>query len=73
MLYTRGPDANRLYSLSIDTGEERVLVDDLQGLELQAVSADGKHWAFERNDDVGSKVWILEHFLPETSPTTSGR
>ncbi len=73
MLYTRGPDENRLYSLSIDTGEETVLVDDLQGYRLQAVSADGKHWAFQRNADVGSKVWILEHFLPETSPTTSGR
>ena len=73
MLYTRGRGANRLYSFSIDTGEETVLVDDLQGYRLQAVSADGKHWAFDRNEDVGSKVWILEHFLPETSPTTSGR
>ena len=73
ILYTRGRGENRLYSFSIDTGEETVLVEDLQGYRLQAVSADGKHWVFDRNGDVGSKIWILEHFLPETSPTSSGR
>ena len=36
-----------LYSVSLDTGEETVLVDDMQGFMLAAVSPDGKYWALQ--------------------------
>ena len=58
-----GHDDNRLYSLSLDTGEETLLVDDMQDFNLAAVSPDGKYWA-RQNGDRDSRMMVLEHFLP---------
>jgi hypothetical protein len=61
-----GREDDRLYSLSIDTGEETVLIDDLGLLNLAAVSPDGTYWAFQTGPvDRDSRILVLEHFLPE--------
>ena len=61
-----GSEDDRLYSLSINTGEETVLIDHLGPLNLAAVSPDGTYWAFQSGDgDRDSRVLVLEHFLPE--------
>ena len=55
----------RLYSLSLDTGEETVLVDDMKNFRLAAVSPDGQYWALQNNvDDRDLRVMVLENFLP---------
>ena len=67
----RGFDES-LYSFSIDTEEETVLVDDMQGLDLVSVSPDGKYWALQ-NGDRDYSIWVLENFLPESNEQTASR
>jgi Tol biopolymer transport system component len=68
VLYEKGPvgrEDDHLYSLSIDTGEEGILVDDMGPLNLAAVSLDGKRWALQNNDlDRDWRIWALDGFLP---------
>ena len=70
-------DAGRccvLYSFSLDTEEEKALVDDMQGFYLVDVSPDGRHWALQnRDNDRDERMMVLEHFLPEVERQTSGR
>ena len=74
LFYEKGEDENRLYSLSIDTEEETVLVDDMQGLNLISVSPDGKYWALQtRASDRDYSIWVLENFLPESTEQTASR
>ena len=67
LLYRRGvwgPDDKRLYSFSLDTEEETVLVEDMKGLHLSAVSPDGKYWALGRRGQRNTRILALENFLP---------
>ena len=69
-----GSEDDRLYSVSINTGEETVLIDDLGPLNLAAVSPDGTYWAFQSRDtDRDSRILVLEHFLPEDEDAARGR
>ena len=64
---------NRMYSFSIETEEETVLVDDMQELQLVSVSPDGKYWGLQNGpQDRDSRIWVLENFLPE-SPAGNGQ
>ena len=65
LLYRKIEDDKRLYSLSVDTEEEMVVVEDMQDFRLAAVSPDGKYWAFGtfRRD---ARIMVLENFLPES-------
>ena len=69
LLY-RKVGGDRLYSYSLETEEETLLVEDMQGLDLFSVSPDGKHWALRKRASEQSLIWVLENFLPE-SPATS--
>jgi len=76
VLYLKGPwghDENRLYSLSLDTYEETVLVEDTQDLGFPAVSPDGKHWAFEQHGGQDARILVLENFLPESTEASASR
>jgi Tol biopolymer transport system component len=69
-----GPEENRLYSFSIDTEEETILVDDMEDLDLVSVSPDGKLWALENSvADRDSRIWVLENFLPESTEQLAAR
>jgi Tol biopolymer transport system component len=65
-------DENRLYSFSIDTQEETVLVEDMKDLDLVSVSPDGKYWALQKWDGDHS-IWVLENFLPQSTEQTATR
>ena len=56
-----------LYSVSLDTGEETLLVEDMQDFTLAAVSPDGKYWALQ-NWGAGrdQRTMVLENFLPKS-------
>ena len=69
LLY-RKVGGDRLYSFSLETEEETLLVEDMQGFDLFSVSPDGKHWALRKLNSEQSLIWVLENFLPE-SPETS--
>ena len=70
VFYMKGEWSNdepRLYSMSLDTGEETVLVEDMQDLYLASVSPDGKYWALQNGvQERDSRIWVLENFLPES-------
>ncbi len=67
LLYRKGE--NRLYSFSLDTEEETVVVEDMKDLRLAAVSPDGKYWAFEHypNTRRDARILVLENYLPEST------
>jgi len=69
LLYRR-VGGDRLYSFSLETEEETLLVEDMRGFMLSSVSPDGKHWALRKQASEQSLIWVLENFLPE-SPETS--
>jgi Tol biopolymer transport system component len=74
VLYEKREDENRLYSFSIDTEEETVLVDDMQGFSFVSVSPDGKYWALQTSaTDRDQRIWVLENFLPEGTEQTASR
>ena len=76
VLYMKGRwdnDENRLYSLSIDTDEETVLVEDTQDLGFPSVSPDGKYWAREKRQGEDSRILVLENFLPDNTEQTASR
>ena len=55
----------RLYSLSLDTGEETVLVEDMKNFRLAAVSPDGQYWALQNDaENRDLRMMVLENFLP---------
>ena len=66
-MYRKGE--NRLYSFSLDTEEETVVVEDMKDLRLAAVSPDGKYWAFEHypNTRRDARILVLENYLPEST------
>lgn len=64
LLYRR-VGGDRLYSFSLETEEETLLVEDMQGFALFSVSPDGKHWALRKLANEQSTIWVLENFLPE--------
>ena len=64
---------NRLYSFSLDTEEETVLVDDMKDLLLVAVSSDGKYWALSERGAYDTHIWVLENFLPESTELSLSR
>ena len=65
LLYRKAKDENRLYRFSIETGEEAVLLADMKGLDLHAVSPDGKYLAFvNHHEQQDARIWVLENFLP---------
>jgi len=66
-------DDDALYALDVDTGQERVLVTDLEGWIVRATSPDGKHWALVRSTGPRARVWFLENFLPAPGGQTSHR
>ena len=56
-----------LYSVSLDTGEETVLVGDMKDFRLAAVSPDGTYWALQNdNNNRDLRMMVLENFLPES-------
>ena len=59
-------DEERLYSMSLETGEETVLVEDMQGFVFFSASPDGKYWGLGRFGSRAARVWALENFLPES-------
>jgi TolB protein len=72
VFYKKDDGDSRLYSLSIDTNEEMVLVDDMGDLDLVSVSPDGRYWALH-NGDRDSRIWVLENFLPEGTEQIAAR
>ena len=74
LFYTKTLDSgSHLYSFSLDTAEETVLVEDMQDLELFSVSPDGKHWAFEKHGGQDARILVLENFLPESTEASASR
>ncbi|TDI23213.1 MAG: hypothetical protein E2P06_10385 [Acidobacteria bacterium] len=76
LLYRRGvwgPDDKRLYSFSLDTEEEAVLVEDMKDLHLAAVSPDGKYWALGRRGQRNTRILALENFLPASPAAVAGQ
>jgi len=66
-------DDTRLYSFSLDTEEETVLVEDMKDLIPEAASPDGKYWAFENRGVWDEHIWVLENFLPERADVSASR
>ena len=71
LLY-RKVGGDRLYSFSLETEEETLLVEDMQGFGLSSVSPDGKHWALRKLASEQSLIWVLENFLPEEPASPKG-
>ena len=61
-----------LYSFSLDTEEETVLVEDMENLHLTAVSPDGRYWALEVREQRDNLILALENFLPEEPASPKG-
>ena len=70
-MYRKSGDP-RLYSFSLDTEEETVLVEDMENLNLTAVSPDGRYWALEVRGQRGTLILALENFLPEEPASPKG-
>ena len=66
-------DDTRLYSYSLDTEEETVLVEDMKDLIPKAASPDGQYWAFENRGVWDEHIWVLENFLPERADVSASR
>lgn len=71
LLYRR-VGGDRLYSFSLETEEETLLVEDMQGFDILSVSPDGKHWALRKLAREQSLIWVLENFLPEEPASPKG-
>ncbi|MDA2927191.1 tetratricopeptide repeat protein [Acidobacteria bacterium AH-259-G07] len=72
LFYRKVKDEKRLYRFSIETGEEAIFLADLKGLNLSAVSPDGKYLAFQNNQS-DIRIWVLENFLPESKEQIASR
>jgi len=70
LFYQKYEDSRGLYSFSIDTEEERLLVEDMEDLALSSVGPDGNHLGLTRNGVWDERVWVLENFLPENPEST---
>jgi len=68
-IFFRRADDPALYRLSVDTGGAETVVEDMKGLDLRDVSPDGSLWALEEWRREDSRIWAMEHFLPEVSAT----
>ena len=64
LLYRKSGDS-RQYSFSLDTEEETVLVEDMENLDLEVVSPDGRYWALGVRGQRDTLILALENFLPE--------
>ena len=71
LMYRKSGDP-RLYSFSLDTEEETVLVEDMENLNLTAVSPDGRYWALEVRGQRDTLILALENFLPEELASPKG-
>ena len=71
LMYRKSGDP-RLYSFSLDTEEETVLVEDMENLNLTAVSSDGSYWALEVRGQRDTLILALENFLPEEPASPRG-
>ena len=65
LFYRKADDEKPLYRFSIETGEETVVVEDMQDLGLVSVSPGGKYWALQKRGAEQTRIWALENFLPE--------
>ena len=72
LVYLKWNDT-RLYSFSLDTEEETVLVEDMKDLIPKAASPDGQYWAFENRGVWDEHIWVLENFLPERADVSASR
>jgi len=41
----------------------------MKGLDLRDINSDGSLWALEEWRREDSRIWAIEHFLPEVSAT----
>ena len=71
LMYRKSGDP-RLYSISLDTKEDTVLVEDIENLNLKAVSPDGSYWALDVRGQRDTLILALENFLPEEPASPKG-
>ena len=72
LVYLKWGDT-RLYSFSLDTEEETVLVEDMKDLVPKAATPDGKYWAFTNQGEWDEHLWVLENFLPARADVSASR
>ena len=73
LFYQKSEDNSSLYSFSLDTEEETLLVEDMKDLTLNSVSPDGRHLGFTNQGPWDERVWVLENFLPESTEQVGSR